>query len=442
MRYGWLTDDTDDEPPCGPNLEETDPEYFNYLLTAESLLPASFFSFDRSTIDLRAETDQLAGYLKQCRDLRLLCLEAKFRILFGQTAEFLECLIGVDALLTAHWDAVYPRGEDGEYILRSGAVSTLEDLKTAILPLEYAPLVTDRRHGPITYRAQRVATGDIALREDETELDSGSILEALAKEDHNEATERLITLARDALAALTSIRSTFIDQAGYEQAPSFDGLSGTIQSILDLLQQARPDLATAEGGDGEDDETALDGDESDGGAASDTTVVTQFVTVAGVDLTNADQVRQALAAAGRYFAQREPSNPALILVHQAHNLVGKSFVDAMQVLVPGSVDYASLKVVPGKDLALSIDQMRNLSSDALSAHGDASYEDNGEGGSGMSFAAQVRPEAVALIKAAEQFYRANEPSSPIPMLLAKARKYLSLDFEVILAEMIPERESE
>jgi len=451
MRYEWLLDETADEPPCGPDLELTDPEYFTYLLTAESLLPDSFFRFERASLDLQAESGRIEGYLKQCRDLRLLCLEAKFRILFGQAAAFFECILAMDALLKAPWDSVYPRGEDGDFMLRSGAVATLDDIKTAILPLEYAPLATDRRHGALTARALRVARDEVPAREGETKLDAEVIIEALGAEDHRADVERLHALATGAHAALTSIRSAFAEKAGYEQTPDFDGLQTAIKGIAGMLAEARPDLAKsgapesmAGTGEGEDAEDAAGGEApaTGGDHGAETTFVSQTITVAGVEIETKNHAKAALLAAAIYFANSEPSNPALILVHQAHSLVGKSFVDAMQILVPGAVEGAKLTVLVDKELQLSIEQMRTLSAEAqqLTQLTDAT-EDIGNQDQN-AFCAKIRPEAVAMLRGVEQFYRANEPSSPIPMLLVKARNYLNLDFEVILADMLPKKESE
>lgn len=446
MRYDWLVDETKEEPPCGPNLELEDPEYFNYILTAEGLLPASFFKFDRATIDLKGESEKLENYLKQCRDVRLLCLEARFRILFGQAPRFFECILGIEALVRTYWDEVYPLGEDGDFFLRSGAIATLEDIKTAILPLEYAPLANDRRHGDVTYRSHRVARGDVPAREGETALDSSAITEVLASDDHREEVDTLHALASSAQKALKDLIALFNEKAGYDQSPSFDGLLEAIKGIVDLLVVARPDLAVAEPEEDEAEDTSDAEDTGTGEAAQsgtgETTVISQTVVVAGVEITNKNHAQAALLAAATYFANNEPSNPALIIVHQAHSLVGKSFVEAMQILVPGSVGGAELTVLADKDLKLNIEQMRSLSSEALqllqltNATEDINRQDDHE------FSAKIRPEAIALIRGVEQFYRANEPSSPIPMLLAKARKYLNMDFEVILADMLPEKTPE
>lgn len=53
------------------------------------------------------------------------------------------------------------------------------------------------------------------------------------------------------------------------------------------------------------------------------------------------------------------------------------------------------------------------------------------------FSARTRGQAAELMQATEQFYRIAEPSSPIPLLLAKARSYVSKDFASILTELLP-----
>jgi type VI secretion system protein ImpA len=53
------------------------------------------------------------------------------------------------------------------------------------------------------------------------------------------------------------------------------------------------------------------------------------------------------------------------------------------------------------------------------------------------FVARTRLQASELMHATELFYRAAEPSSAIPLLLSKARSYVSKDFASILSELIP-----
>jgi type VI secretion system protein ImpA len=54
-----------------------------------------------------------------------------------------------------------------------------------------------------------------------------------------------------------------------------------------------------------------------------------------------------------------------------------------------------------------------------------------------SYAATTRSEAMTLMAEVEHFYKSAEPSSPVPMLMAKASGYLNRDFTAILKDLIP-----
>ena len=41
------------------------------------------------------------------------------------------------------------------------------------------------------------------------------------------------------------------------------------------------------------------------------------------------------------------------------------------------------------------------------------------------------------IRAVESYFRTQEPTSPVPTLLVRARHYLDKDFDAIVAELIP-----
>jgi type VI secretion system protein ImpA len=54
------------------------------------------------------------------------------------------------------------------------------------------------------------------------------------------------------------------------------------------------------------------------------------------------------------------------------------------------------------------------------------------------YRARTREEANDLMLAVEAFFKTAEPSSPVPLLLAKARNYLNKDFSAILGDLLPE----
>ena len=73
-----------------------------------------------------------------------------------------------------------------------------------------------------------------------------------------------------------------------------------------------------------------------------------------------------LAAAADYFARMEPSNPALLLVRQAQEMVGKSFIEVMRMLVPAYVESAAINIGRDKFFNLPIERMAELATSSSS----------------------------------------------------------------------------
>jgi hypothetical protein len=57
----------------------------------------------------------------------------------------------------------------------------------------------------------------------------------------------------------------------------------------------------------------------------------------------------ALGSVASYFSRNEPSNPALLLVRQALQLTGKSFLEVMLTLVPNTFREGDDQYRPGTD---------------------------------------------------------------------------------------------
>jgi type VI secretion system protein ImpA len=138
----------------------------------------------------------------------------------------------------------------------------------------------------------------------------------------------------------------------------------------------------------------------------------------------------------RYFAANEPASLALVLVTQARLLIGRPLVEALDALISANSDYATLTFGTEAGFKLSMSQMRELSgmsnipsTDDWSQRSDEDPE----------YAEIVsRDHAGQVIKQIEDFFRAREPASPIPILLFKARNMLTKDFHALLRELIAE----
>jgi len=410
--------------PCGPDLEfAADPDYMLFMVRAEGLLPTSYFAFERSSIDFAAERAALETLLGRTRDLRLLVLLGKLLCLDRDLPGFAACLEAIATLLVEHWDDVHPRGDEGDFGLRMAALSTLDDLPHVIFPLQSMPLVNHRRLGAISLRTHLLATGEIQPRADEQVPDRGAVEKGLAEAGLPE-----LLACRDALASLraslTRIRTVSTERAGYEQAVSLEKLPPLVDRMTALVggAVAKLDPSLAPTTDPPAGANGADGPPAQPGIQSS-------------PVTSILEAGNALAAAARYFAEVEPSSPALLLIRQAEQLMGKSFLEALQILVP---EHYSEAVI-----SLGSDQTFDLPVERLSAFAPSESDaevPKRQWSTALSsrVEAKSRREAIGLLEQVGIFYRAVEPSSAIPMLTDRARSLAERDFLSLLKQVLPE----
>jgi type VI secretion system protein ImpA len=440
--YSAVKSPFSDELPCGPDLEaEGDDDFLNYVAAAEGRLPASFFSFSRDSIDLKGELETISGLLARTRDVRLLTLAAKISVLSGDLVGFAEAIEAIAFLLTHHWDDVHPRGTDGDFTLRRVQIESLDDMPSAALPLQYAPLVRDRRHGTICLRSQFIASGEVQPREGESALDAATIREALlTSEDLDELKGRYNAVCR-LEQALKVIAERYMEETGYSESLAFERLPLLVNKIRVLIEDPLGERDPSAVAAAEDSTVPGAGEAESAGFAPVPVPATADSGVpmpearALIRLDRLDAAVNALKAAERYFAAREPSNPCILLIRQALQLVGKSFIEAMQLLVPGRLETATVQLGGAQALTIPINQLGPLAA----ADGKAGEPRNGGASDGedKAFSADSRLEAVDLIAAAERYFVEFEPSSPVPLLLARARSYVNRDFFSLLNEFAP-----
>ena len=151
-------------------------------------------------------------------------------------------------------------------------------------------------------------------------------------------------------------------------------------------------------------------------------------------VTSSAQAAGALKAVAKYFSRSEPSNPALLLVRQANDLLGKSFLEVLQVLVPDHVARAAVNI--GKDQVFDL-PIERLSTFATEANGAPVNPADPEAAGDLHFEAQSRGEALALLEQVGNYLRKAEPSSPIPFLTDSARDLAQRDFLSVLKALLP-----
>ena len=441
------------DDPCGPDLDfNFDAAYMNFMASAEGLLPSSYFvkdqngnerPFDRTAVDLKAQFEGAKPFLEQTRDLRLLTLLAKFAILDRDLASFIACMRAIGTLLAERWDEVHPRAEGGDFAARMAALESVDALPTVVMPLQFSPLIDHRRFGAISYRSYMLATAEVPPREGEEPIDLASVDKALSETELPTLIERRQQLT-ELNAAIIQIPKTWQEKGGADSVVSLEKLQTAVGKMVALLDKAvakrDPSAALAQA------DQAAGGDAQAGAAA---VVVGRITSVA--------EAAAALSAAADYFSRSEPSSPALLLAGQAKQLVGKSFLEVMQILVPNEVDRAMVNIGSDQFFDLPIQRLSPFSPGAnasgageaadpsggshIEAKGAAVPADagagNGDAAPAAGIEARTRAEALALLDQVGSFFRLAEPSSPIPYLTERARDLAQRDFLSVLKALLP-----
>lgn len=427
------------DAPCGEDLlAADDPDFVDYYFNVEDRLPTSYFNlnsgtlFDSRSVDHKGEAAQIEALLKRSRDLRLLGIQAKFQILAGRFKGWCEAVEGMIALMREYPGEVHPT----DPVERQNALEELNANATIVAPLDYAVLLTDRRAGDIIYRGYGTATGKLPLREGEEAGETGRAIAAFGSSDNIAAVDALyatLTGIRDGLKAVTQLCQT----AAKPFTPRFDRLGDKLDGMIAMIEAARSDLA---GGAEEDVAPAEDtfGEETGAeGVASVTPSGVQTITITATvgEIADHRAAFRALRALETYFVAREPSSLALILVTQSRILIGRPLVEAIDALLENNSNYATLSFDTEQGFSLSMYRMRDLANQA----GIPSNETLGEWQEGDPDPVEIvsREHAGAVLKQVEDFFRQREPASPIPVLLFKARNFLTKDFHSLVRELLP-----
>lgn len=414
------------DDPCGPDLDAAgDIQYLNFFAGAESLLPMSYFEvvnangergrFDPRAVDIAGQFEAVRPLLARTRDLRLNMLLAKFSILNRDLDGFLNCLKATTMLLRDQWEAVHPRAQDGDYALRAVTVEAIDVFPTVINPLQFLPLIENRRHGSLNYRAYQVAKGEIAPGDADASGPDLATIERIIGDTDLDTLKAVSARCSAVAAEISGLKAIWHEKLNTGQPISLDRVSGVVNGMaawLAGLVTERDPAAVA----------ALSDDAApvDAQAPLETTGA----------LASSAQATAALAAAGDYFARMEPSNPALLLVRQAQEMVGKSFIEVMRMLVPTHVESAAINIGRDKVFDLPIERMAELAITSSSTIENASQD--------VVFCVENRTQALGLLAKVAAFFRAAEPSSPIPFLVDRARDLAQRDFLSLLNDVLPE----
>lgn len=416
----------DDALPCGRDLEaEDDDAFLNFMSASEMSLPDQYFVEDHEgtrkpfftderfkDVNLDVSIASANQFLKRTHDLRLLCLLAKIEIFNRRTVDFQLTLETIAIMLERYWETLHPGPASG---LRTGILERLNEHYTVVTALNNAPLFRSQRFGVVSWQSyQAVVREGGGNREgaDTSSTDRVMIKECEINPSPIEATQAIFKSLAQAIARIGAACTGLPDGP-----PNLQRLAEAVTRIRGLLDRINPPVH-AEG----TELVATEPGEEFGNVGD----ATSFETTA--------HAVQALAVATRYIGETEPSSPALLLLRQAQAMVGKSFLDTLAMLLPDQVRRATVNVASLPIFSLPLTQ--------LDGKGRASDEqvDDPEDSTPLSPLPRIgsRSEAFALLDRVGAYYRAVEPSSPIPLLLQAAHDFAGKDFLSLIKGMLPD----
>ena len=350
-----------EDDPCGPDLDlEGDTDFMNFIAASEGQLPASYYAFNRATIDFSAPLQAAEKLLKRTLDLRLLVLMAKLSILNRDVAGFAQRIGNVAWLVKEHWEGANPRGEGDDYSGRIAQLATLEDNAVVLLPLQHTPLLETNREGALSYRDQLLASGaaqprsvtlyDLRGQKQTTEPEKFMPAKSIERVLSDVEIARLagaVEMLTSVGASIQTINAATTEHVGYENAVALPKLATLVSDMTGFLRAALvrrdPSLAPPP--------EAPTGATTDAEAASAAAAPAAFASRAEVDA--------ALASAFGYFVASEPTSPALLLIRQAREMLGKNLYEVMKLLAPPHADAARVFVGPDGAFTVPVKSLSN-----------------------------------------------------------------------------------
>jgi type VI secretion system protein ImpA len=465
-----LTAPVEPDDACGPDFDLAgDSDYLNFTAGTEGRLPLSYFDgkdesgaggrpFQFAKVDVDGIVEAARPLLAKTRDIRLLFLLSKVSLLGRELGDFVTVVRAVAKLLAEHWDEIHPRAEDGDWQARMVALESIDVQPTVIMPLQFAPLIVHRRFGAVSFRNHLIATGAMPPRDNEDVVDSATIDKIIGETDLAEMVAKRAEFL-ELQAALQAISSTWSEKADSGSSVDLGKISEIVGRIVVFLDDAiklRDPSAGLVPPEAAADSDAAD-DSGDGA-------------VRAGRVTNVKEAGEVLTAVADYFGRREPSSPTLLLVSQANQLLGKSFIEVMRVLVPNHVEHAAIDIGRTESFALPVERLSAsagewevaavepepeiVPEEPAAASGDAAEPEavvngeapaeapappahNGAAPARAPLLIQSRNAALAHLDMVAAYFRAAEPSSPIPFLIERARDLAQRDFLSVLKAILP-----
>lgn len=421
--------------PCGPDLvAEFDGEFLAFRDRIEAMLPERFagghfiredgLPFEPREIKIAVETKAIDALLERSRDIRFVLIEARLHLMTGRLQDFADRLDAIAQLLDRHWDDVHPT----DPMSRRAELESFEPPASGPIPLQFVPLVRDKRAGAIRYRDYMIATGESPSPEGESTPDASAILGALADDANRTAVDALCGTLDAIKAHFATISTLMSERGGSSTVPKISAFLGALARIRTLITEAR----------GEEAEPTEAQPDTPSIGAGPAPAPASLSALATIPIGSHGEAAAALVAAERYFTRLEPSAPSLLLVHQARTLIGRPLLEGLQALAPELLASAKLGIAGPPGFELEGSRLQVLSEAAFADRVELEAEvPSPQADDGSRFEAQTRERAAGLIASVEAYFLLAEPSSPVPLLLARARDLLGKDFATLMPQLFP-----
>ncbi len=503
MSLDWIATPVAEDSPAGEDLWAGDATFDEYYFPALERVPEAddFFRpgmemdgrkvsedvlFDPKSIKLDEEVAKIDALLQRSRDARLLTLRAQFGMLAGNLESCVESVEAMAASLTAMPIDVHPTLADGPRD-RLDAINDLSSVGGMILPLRYLDLAGTGT----SLRKIQVVRGEFTASDAEEDLDADSLMGALA--DSGSSLDELNDLFKRFSAALSGIETACL-ASDPPHTPQLKTLAAEIDKVTELLAQANPSLTVESTAAGADD--SADGDRQaaktpakpatdvrshDDATARLTAVETYFgqnepssasvllVTQArlliGKSLIDAfDTLMPQISDQAQVkFAPDSGFQLAHMQLRRLADevLIDPNFVAPEEVVerpAPTPEPEPEPTPEPVEEPAPEPEVAEDRDADAIADENEATDAPEPEPipepepvpepapipgpepAEDETIFVRSAQEANSQIKAVETYFRAVEKSSPIPMLLARARSYIGKDFEALMREFIPRQD--
>lgn len=449
MSIDWALTPISDASPCGPNLDTTDdPDFVEYYFDALGRLPERYVTpgmetekgmrtedrvFDPKTIKISDENKQIDAMLRRSRDIRLLALKAQFECLAGRIEPMAEAFETVADLLERFGEDVHPTLDNGPSDRRD-ALHELTQPMTIVTALQYIGLSGTTE---ATLRRIKVATGQAKPNTGEDDLSESMIRGAIGSPSNKPKVDATHAALVKMTHSLDRISRSCKTNPSTSFTPNFDGVLRVLAEMRAVITESRPDLYSAEAdmalSDVEEPETVGSDAPQSADTAGQAVASPALVDLPPGAFNSHAEARQALITCEVYFRNKEPSSAAVLLITQARLLIGKPLIEAMEILLPDHASRAIVNFGPTTGFALPIARLKALSNEAP---GTAPPQpDPAE--AGPPPVVTNASEAASVLRGVEEFFRRHERSSPVPMILQRARTYLEKDFQALIDELIP-----